>query len=365
MTNRVADELGVKEFWEHGLDGSSVVVAVIDSGFALEHPELSGRVIGTFRATFTGDPDDMSDVTGHGTAVASIIAGATVGIAPSVKLLLIKVAGDDGSQGAGSIANGIKYAVGWRGPNGERVSAINMSLGGPASWVDMHDQIKRAVAANILVVCSGGNSGDGNATTDEWDYPAGFAEVVSVGAYDTSFKVAHFSNSNAEIDLIGPGAMVDAACHTGGLRTFSGTSSAAPCVSAASALLIQQFRRDMGRDPTEPELYALLVKHTTTQGIVGSTDRRLIGNGRLRLTYADAPPKPYTVDDISFEDALRGFMATPIDGRTGGAPTIDSPDLWLKLSAKQQRGEAITPQEFRFFELLVRKTFTALKNSRA
>ncbi|CAM3887460.1 S8 family serine peptidase [Cohnella lubricantis] len=365
MANRVVEELGVKEFWDHGIDGSGVVVAVIDSGFKQDHPELAGRIVGSFRATYLGDAADMSDVTGHGTAVASIIAGATVGLAPGVKLLLIKVAGDDGSQGAGSIANGIKYAVGWRGPNGERVSVINMSLGGPVSWVDMHDQIKRAVAANILVVCAGGNSGDGNAATDEWDYPAGFPEVVSVGAYDTSFAVARFSDSNAEIDLIGPGAMVDAANANGDYRKFSGTSSAAPCVSAAAALFIQQFRRDMGRDPTEPELYALLIKHTTTQGIVGSTDRRQIGNGRLYLEYEDAAPQPLTVDDISFEDALRGFMATPIDGRTGGAPTIDSPDLWLKLSAKQQRGEPINAQEFRFFELFARKSYVSLRNSRS
>src|SRR5690554_5740851 len=109
--NRVVSELGIQPFWDAGIKGEGVVIAVIDSGFTSEHTEFKNRIIDAYRSSFRKDADaynkDISDVNGHGTPVASIVAGNTVGLAPEAKLLLIKVADDDGIQGAGLVSQGI------------------------------------------------------------------------------------------------------------------------------------------------------------------------------------------------------------------------------------------------------------------
>src|SRR5690606_15055115 len=143
------------------------------------HGELANRYLSAreFPYTEESSPDKMTDVADHGTPVASIIAGRTCGVAPDAKLLLLKAATSSGtSLGAGSVAGAINYAIDWRGSSDERVSIINLSFGGSVRWVDMRNAIRRAVDNNILVICAAGNDGDGNPSTDEWAYPAGWPE---------------------------------------------------------------------------------------------------------------------------------------------------------------------------------------------
>ncbi|WP_245855837.1 S8 family peptidase [Bacillus oleivorans] len=263
--------------------GNDVVVAVLDTGCDLTHPDLRDRIIGGRNFTST-DSNDYSDSHYHGTHVAGTIAASlngvgVVGVAPKVKLLILKVLDANGSGSYDSLINAIQYAISWRGPNQEKVRVISMSLGGPNDVPALHDAIKRAVNSGILVVCASGNSGDGSDRTDETTYPGYYNEVVSVGAVDQNQKLAPFSNTNEEIDFVAPGVNVLSTYPGNRLATLSGTSMATPHVSGAAAILIQKAEKESGRTLTEPEIYDLLRENTVSIGL----SRNAQGNGLLYL----------------------------------------------------------------------------------
>lgn len=262
--------------------GEDVVIAVIDSGVDVSHPDLKEAIIDGYNFT-TDESAAYQDENGHGTHVAGTIAAqqnnmGVVGVAPKAKLLVLKVLDKDGVGRVDWMIQAIHYAINWRGPNEERVRVISMSLGGPHDPAE-YEAIQKAVALNILVVCASGNSGDSDASTNEYSYPAGYLEVVSVGAVDFDAKSAPFSNSNPEIDMVAPGVNILSTFLSGGYAKLSGTSMATPHVSGAAAILINKAEKEFGRKLSEPEIYAQLVKHTRTLNI----NRRIQGNGLLDL----------------------------------------------------------------------------------
>lgn len=305
-------------YLNNNITGKGVVVAVLDSGFEIEHPELSNNVIGTYWAW--QKDSNVAETDGHGTSVASVI----LQISPDVKLLLIKTSfHNDSTFGNANmpllIDDGIRYATNWRGKNGERVNIINMSFGNKRNDLQTRKLIQDAIKENIIVVASAGNVGDGRAETDELSYPSAYPEVVAVGSHDDKFKVYTYSNSNDEIDLVAP-TNIRSAIGKNGYRIFSGTSASAPIVSGTLALLYQKFTVDMGRYPTEAELYAQLIKNTTLKGITGLTDRRMVGNGRLYLEY-ESLNKPLP-ENIDIEVVINGLYH---------AGVIDTPKHWFEF----------------------------------
>lgn len=285
--------------WEkYQVYGEDIVVAVIDTGVDVDHPELKPNIIGgrNFTTDYNGDPNNFRDNHYHGTHVSGIIAATIndgipnahlVGVSPRVKILALKVLTGDGKGNATWITNAINYAIDWRGPRGEKVSVINMSLGGPTHYQIMHDAIKRAVANDILVVCSAGNNGDGDDSTIEFTYPGSYPEVVQVGAVDQNKKLAPFSNTNDEVDLVAPGVNIISAYPGAKYAMLSGTSMAAPHVTGAAALLINVFEKKFGRRPSEAELYAQIIKKTVA---IEGYSRRGVGNGILDLMVDENNP---------------------------------------------------------------------------
>lgn len=276
--------------WERSEKGKNVVIAVLDTGCQVDHPELKDCIVGgqNFTTDFNGDPNNYSDINGHGTHVSGTIAAAennkgVLGVAPQAKLLIVKVLGGPKGNGAYEwIVNGINYAVNWRGSNGERVRAISMSLSGELDDSRLHQAIKNAVANDVLVVCAAGNNGDCSESTDELRYPGAYSEVVEVGAVDLHKKIACFSNSNKNVDLVAPGEGIWSTYIGGSYAKLSGTSMATPHVSGGSALIIRQCEKEFGRIFSESEIYAQLIKRTTDIGY----DPRLQGNGLLDFTKA-------------------------------------------------------------------------------
>ncbi|SHL41881.1 major intracellular serine protease [Anaerocolumna jejuensis DSM 15929] len=273
--------------WEAGKKGDGVVVAIIDTGCQTDHPDLAGRIIGgkNFSSDYSKNPAKYEDNNGHGTHVAGTIAAiennaGVVGVAPLVKLLIVKVLDKNGSGSYQNIIDGINYAVAWRGSNGEKVRVISMSLGGPSDVTKLHNAVKNAVAKDVLVVCAAGNEGDNNSNTNEYSYPAAYAESIAVGAVDFNKKIASFSNSNDNVDLVAPGVGILSTYMGGKYATLSGTSMATPHVSGASALIINASESKYNRTLTEAELYAQLIKKTVDLGI----DKRSQGNGLLDLS---------------------------------------------------------------------------------
>ncbi|MDF2873233.1 MAG: Intracellular serine protease [Anaerocolumna sp.] len=279
--------INAPHLWEAGKKGEGVVVAIIDTGCQTDHPDLAGRIIGgrNFTCDYAMNPDKYEDNNGHGTHVAGTIAAiendaGVVGVAPLVKLLIVKVLDKNGSGSYQSIIEGINYAVSWRGENGEKVRVISMSLGGPNDVTKLHTAVQEAVAANILVVCAAGNEGDNNSNTNELSYPAAYDESIAVGAVDFNNKIAKFSNSNDNVDLVAPGVGILSTYIGGKYATLNGTSMATPHVSGALALIINESEGNFERTLTETELYAQLIKKTVSLGI----DKRSQGNGLIDLS---------------------------------------------------------------------------------
>ena len=229
--------------------GTSVAVAVIDTGIDYTHPDLAGRFIGGW--DFVNNDGDPMDDHGHGTHVAGTIAAqinnptgdpaaeeGVAGIAPNALILSYKVCTPDGHCDDFAIVQAIDRAV----TDGAKV--INMSLGGTELSQALFDAVQDAWAAGLVIVAGAGNDG---ATTPF--YPAAFPNVIAVGAFDEDHRRASFSNYGNWVDISAPGNAImstvpmsqcavtttpgDIGCYTWN----TGTSMATPHVSGAAALV--------------------------------------------------------------------------------------------------------------------------------
>lgn len=229
--------LAVPRAWEVS-KGKGVVVAVLDTGADKSHPDLKDQIVDA--KDFTGSRNGFVDVQGHSTHCSGIIAAAEngmgmVGVAPEAKILIGKVLGDNGSGSSYGIAKGIRWAVDWVGPNGEKVGVISMSLGGGSPDADTQSAVKYAVERGVIVVAAAGNEGPGEQTVA---YPGGYPECVCVGAIDDKLNVARFSSRGKQLFVAAPGVNVRS-CYPGGrYATMSGTSMATPYVAGVAALWV-------------------------------------------------------------------------------------------------------------------------------
>ncbi len=259
--------IAVSGAWNSGYTGSGVVVAVVDDGVTVEHPDLMPNIwLNTDEIAANGIDDDgngfVDDVRGwdfadndsnpsssssensHGTHVAGTIAAArngtgTTGVAYSAQIVPVKVFPDgqlDESLYYQSLANGIRYAA----ANGAR--AINISLGidplDPNSEI-VNRAIRDAVTAGAVVVIAAGNESQ-NAP----EPPADLAlspGVIAVGAIDRNKKLTEFSSRAGSTPLnylVAPGVDVPSTFPPRGYDTKSGTSMAAPHVTGVAALIL-------------------------------------------------------------------------------------------------------------------------------
>jgi major intracellular serine protease len=296
QTNEIpqgVDMIQAPREWEEARYGEGVVVAVLDTGCQLDHPDLAPNIIGgrNFTTDYNGDPDRYEDNHYHGTHVAGTIAAArndqgVAGVAPKAKLLILKVLTGEGSGNYEWMIKAIEYALTWKGPNGERVRVISMSLGGPEDEPALHEAIIKAVRQQVLVVVAAGNEGDNNPDTPELSYPGAYNEVIQVGAVDLQGKLAEFSNTNNEVDVVAPGVKILSTYPGGKYGVLSGTSMATPHVSGALALIINECEKEFGRSLTEDELYAQLCKRTIPLGF----GARAEGNGFVNLAAETRVP---------------------------------------------------------------------------
>ncbi|MDA0173453.1 S8 family serine peptidase [Solirubrobacter taibaiensis] len=260
--------------------GAGVTVAVVDSGTRLDHPDLAPNVWTNFAEvpgngvdddsngyvddvhgvdlTTQGAEQDLHDGLGHGTHVAGTIMAAAngrgvVGVAFRAKLMTVKVLDDQGAGTTGGVAEGIRYAA----ANGARI--INLSLEGNTDDPRMRAAVEAAAAANVLLVCSAGNSG---INVDQQPvYPVAIAapNVVGVAATepDEGRNLPDFSNyGRLTVPVAAPGVEVISTSRTGGYEVKSGTSMAAPHVAGLAALMAS-----VAPNLPAAELRALLLQH--------------------------------------------------------------------------------------------------------
>jgi major intracellular serine protease len=240
------NKIKARELWEEADQGSGVVIAILDSGVDEDHPNLYPNIIGGYNFTDDdeGNPEIYTDYIGHGTHVAGIIAARdngnrVVGVAPKSNLLIVKVINQKGEGSFNSLIRGIRYAADWIGPRGEKVNIINMSLGSKHNNEELYRVIKYARSKGIVLVAAAGNEGDGKNDTIEISYPGFYKEVIQVGAISEMKIPSRFSNTNVNLDFVGPGENILSTHLDGDYAELTGTSMAAPFVAGSAALIIK------------------------------------------------------------------------------------------------------------------------------
>ncbi|MEO3819284.1 S8 family serine peptidase [Plantactinospora sp. B24E8] len=290
-------QVGAPSVWQSGQTGRGVRVAVLDTGIDATHPDFAGRIAEV--QNFTDDPD-VDDVDGHGTHVASIVAGSGAasqgryrGVAPEATLLVGKVCGTAGCPDSAVIA-GMEWAT------SHGAAVVNLSLGGLDGYdLDpMEAAVNRLTAAHgTLFVAAAGNDGLPGTVSS----PASADAALAVGAVDRDDRLADFSSQGPrtgggaikpEITAPGVGIVAARAARSEPLEpvdesytTISGTSQATPHVAGAAALLAGQH----------PDWRAAELKATLVGAAVPNPDLGVYAQGAGRLDVAAAATRPLRV----------------------------------------------------------------------
>lgn len=242
-----------------GLWGLGVTVAVLDTGIT-NHSSLAHSQVMHYDLV-----KDGQEFNGHGTAMASLIAGndpENGGVAVASRILDIRVADVNGESNTALVAQGIMQAV----DLGAKV--INISLGSNGDSVMLHNAILYAQQKGVVVVAAAGNDQQTSLA-----YPAAYSDVViSVGAVDATNTQAYFSNSGDNLTLAAPGVGIVSAYSGDRTVVSSGTSQATALTSGVVATLLS-------RGESAGDVRAILTSAATATG----APKAQVGSGVLRM----------------------------------------------------------------------------------
>lgn len=301
--------------------GDGVSIAILDTGVDPNHEDLEANIgqgidCGGGDCTEAVADDDGS----HGTHVAGT-AGAVdnqtgvLGVGPAATLHSVKVLGDDGGT-YDAVAAGIEAST----DAGHHVQ--NMSFGGGNSNL-VRDAMQYAATNGVVMVAAAGNDG---ACDDCVIFPASAAETIAVSATDTNDDLASFSSTGPEVDLAAPGVDVLSTISGNKYGYASGTSMAAPHVSAAAAVLIASGVTD------REDVRAILTESADDIGLSAYEQ------GAGRLNVANAVDTTDSGDDTSSESVSVATTAvsdiTTTSATLGGELTelsgVDSADVFFE-----------------------------------
>ncbi|WP_405361112.1 S8 family serine peptidase [Kitasatospora sp. NBC_00085] len=326
------DAMHAPEMWQIS-KGQGITVAVIEGGFKLDHPDLVGQLLPG--KDFSGLPGGVGSYSnGHGTQMASLIAGSgkgmggngAYGLAPGAKILPLKI--QNGSDGSGlssaDFLDQIGQAVSYAADQGAKV--INISQGieaiktSPDDVAKLNRVIASATAKGSLVVSSVGNSAQqGNPV----EYPGGLPNVVGVGAVDRNGEVTSESERGPQVDLVAPGAeMVEACTGQTGYCDSHGTSDATALVSASAALVWS-----VHPDWTANQVLRVLIS-SAGKPSDGSVRADNVGFGAVRPRIAlTAPgdPGPANVNPIPEKPAEAPAASSSATPSTSPSAAVSSP----------------------------------------
>ena len=218
-------KVGAPDAWDISSGDPSVVVAVLDSGVDLEHPDLAGKVLPGYN--FYDNNYDVKDVSGHGTAVAGVAAAATnnsVGVAAigwHCSILPIRVTDPNGYTSYSLLAKGLTYAA----DRGAKVAVVSFGIFGGQS---LSSAAKYFMDKGGLVVASGGNTGS---YCDDPDNPY----IVSVSG--TTSDDRSWGTYGPYVDLSAPCSAIYTTINGGGYGNVGGTSFSAPLTAGLIGLI--------------------------------------------------------------------------------------------------------------------------------
>jgi thermitase len=227
------------ELWQVTTGNPKVLVAILDTGIDQNHEDLKGKVVD--EVNFTDSPTP-SDIYGHGTHIAGIIAANSnngtgiAGVAPGCRLINVKVANDKGRCQASVVAEGIIWAV-----NNE-ASVINVSVELKEPSMELEKAVKFAWSQGTVIVAAAGNDGSQSPV-----YPAYYKECIAVAGTKQDGSLAPLSNYGPWVDAVAPGFNIYSTLPHNGYGYKTGTSFATAYVSGLAALffdLVVDSNRD-------------------------------------------------------------------------------------------------------------------------
>lgn len=307
--------------YQHNLDGTGVHIYIVDGGVRGDHPELVGRM---GKSVDKSDPDakcmlggsipeDGGDTgesqqqsatpsTGfkHGTAVASIAAGSTTGIAKNATIHSVRVLNDKGCAESKHVEDGLAWVLN----NVELPAVVNLSF-----WIHesslLRSQIDQLIDMGIPVIAAAGNS-NSNCNV----FPGKYPKLISVAATDKSNTLASFSNYGDCVDLLAPGkgirgALADSDSYL--YSTWDGTSFAAPYVAGASALILQSNLSSSADDARDT-----LVANATSDKV--NKNGKTVTDDLLHSRYHAGPLNVSMARRCSGSTSYYDFSWSPVAG---------------------------------------------------
>lgn len=313
-------DIDAPEGWVFETGSTDITLAILDTGVEMNHPEFANRaklnsieiingidddnngfVDDVLGWDYISDDNDPSDENGHGTAVAGLAAAngdnslGLAGIDWKCKILPLRVLNENGSGSHTGVAAAIYYATDM-GAN-----VINLSLGSKGASEAIHDAVIYATDNNVVVVAASGNADDPALL-----FPAGFDEVIGVGA--TNFqdeRCSPFGSSNSggsnygsNLDVVAPGDLLPILRYqdfTSFSTIGSGTSFASPIVSGIACLLLAQT-------PTLSSIEVREIIRSTAEDMVGNDEDspgfdNYYGYGRVNLYNALTRTYPFKAEE--------------------------------------------------------------------
>jgi subtilisin family serine protease len=304
----------------HGVD---IVVAVIDSGIDIKHPELASSIANSFDALGGKEGAHV-----HGTGIAGVIVSHArlMGSAPAARLLAIRAFGA-APGGAESTSFVVLRSLDYAAAHGARI--VNMSFAGPKDAL-IERGIAAAAAKGIVMVAAGGNAGPKSPPL----YPAANPNVIAVSATDAQDRLFAASNRGKYIAVSAPGVDIFLPAPDEKYQMTSGTSFSAAYISGLAALMLE---RNPALKPDE--VRAILMKTARDLGAPGRDD--LFGAGEADAFAAvsavpAAPPPVAVISDKPAAETVPGSQDLAVTRALNQpAPTM--------ASEKSAAGEANRP----------------------
>lgn len=288
-------KVGAPAAWDQST-GASVTVAVLDSGIDATHPDIRDRLVSGWN--FFTNSSDVSDINGHGTAVAGAAAASfnngtgVASIAGNAKIMPLRVTDANGAATGSMVAQ----ALAWAADRGARVA--NISYAGVPGNSTVQSAAQYMKSKGGLVVVSSGNTGTDLGLPPE-------TTMIPVAATDSNDARASWSSFGNYVALAAPGVGIWTTQKGGGYFSASGTSVASPVVAGTVALMMSA-RPDLSPAQVESLLYS-----TATD--LGTAGRDIyFGHGRVNVASAVAAAKAAAAADTL-------APAVGITNPTGGA----------------------------------------------
>ncbi len=332
-------DINAPEAWAFGGGRSSIIVAVIDSGVEIDHPDLASQLWTNPREVPNNGFDDdgngyaddlhgwnfltntgnLADEAEHGTHVAGIIAAqanngrGVAGVNPGVKLMPLKFIDGQGNGSTNLAVQAIYYAV----RNGAKV--INASWGGGGNSRALADAIRYAGSRGVVFVTAAGNEGRNLDTFRS--YPASFGQptMLAVAAVDASGRLAGFSNRGRKsVQIAAPGVDIISTLGRSDYMLMSGTSMATPFVAGVASML-------MAANPqlsAQQVVQRLIATAKPLPGLQG----KVVSGGIVDAARALNPPKP-TPTPVSAPRRTTTSRPTSVSRARLGAGDLARADL--------------------------------------